>query len=708
MLMQKLLACRVGLSTAVLIVPYLIPTMLASAELPTLSTCSSTISSDDCLTAEIAGKKSRRVQLSLTAKRASVSIGPYKVDTETLNGTFLPPLLKLDPGEDFELRLINNLGTLPAPLKMVEAILNPKDPNNTSGDHVMPLTSNDINLHTHGLIVSPKNARREGYDTITEGNGDNIFVDVPPSKSFTYDIDLPSTLNYFGGQQVDHPEGLFWYHPHIHGLAQRQISAGMAGPIAIGSPESYLRRMSELGLPYKDDAFISSIEPHYIVLKDIIVSADRDPGELDGKPESEATWIGFKEASGSVAYPPEWAAGFLPTTCDEAPAGWCIPTATGDKALPRPIGFTKKLVWMFTTNGQLDPIIPVGRGHVALLRIVNESPTVTYDLRFGPYPDGGVPFYVIGLDGAMPGDVPVQTASTGMFRAKLALRQPAVRLAKRTSLLLLPASRADILVGGSEEAASLSLSTKHVSMGAGANDADEWPSARLAQLQFGGGNVMPADAAFAPQLRIPTEISNGVPIHHLPTSCSPAALENTAKKQQHRRIVFDSNNSWFFIGSSVVTKDENGNEVETDVIAPRTMPMMADEHSWKTVPHICVKQGQTELWEIVNRTNETHNFHIHQSKFKVVGLVDPNNKLAHNPIFNQGDATDTNIWHDTFPVPPALTNSGTPDVATPGRIFVAINFGAEQQVGRFVFHCHILEHEDKGMMAPIEVIAAGQ
>jgi FtsP/CotA-like multicopper oxidase with cupredoxin domain len=36
-------------------------------------------------------------------------------------------------------------------------------------------------------------------------------------------------------------------------------------------------------------------------------------------------------------------------------------------------------------------------------------------------------------------------------------------------------------------------------------------------------------------------------------------------------------------------------------------------------------------------------------------------------------------------------------------VFVVMSFDTGQQLGRFVFHCHILKHEDKGLMAPIEV-----
>ena len=43
-------------------------------------------------------------------------------------------------------------------------------------------------------------------------------------------------------------------------------------------------------------------------------------------------------------------------------------------------------------------------------------------------------------------------------------------------------------------------------------------------------------------------------------------------------------------------------------------------------------------------------------------------------------------------------------MVAPGRVFVKLGFYAREQVGRYVYHCHILEHEDNGMMAPIEVI----
>jgi hypothetical protein len=66
--------------------------------------------------------------------------------------------------------------------------------------------------------------------------------------------------------------------------------------------------------------------------------------------------------------------------------------------------------------------------------------------------------------------------------------------------------------------------------------------------------------------------------------------------------------------------------------------------------------------------------------------------------------------HDTFPVPPALTDAtgSNPNPAIPGRVFLRLTFKRREQIGRYVYHCHILEHEDGGMMAPIEVLDMDQ
>ena len=97
-----------------------------------------------------------------------------------------------------------------------------------------------------------------------------------------------------------------------------------------------------------------------------------------------------------------------------------------------------------------------------------------------------------------------------------------------------------------------------------------------------------------------------------------------------------------------------------------------------------VKLGDTEEWTVINIDQQYHSFHIHQTPF----LVTEVNGVS---------------WHDdglrdTFSIPPA-TGQG------PGILKVVIPFTDPEIVGRFVYHCHAVDHEDKGMMGVIEVVA---
>ncbi|WP_104082495.1 multicopper oxidase family protein [Cryobacterium sp. Y11] len=71
------------------------------------------------------------------------------------------------------------------------------------------------NLHVHGLHVSPEN------------NGDNMFVTVAAGDSFDYQYELP----------VNHPPGVYWYHPHHHGFVADQVFGGLYGAIIVEDPD---------------------------------------------------------------------------------------------------------------------------------------------------------------------------------------------------------------------------------------------------------------------------------------------------------------------------------------------------------------------------------------------------------------------------------------------------------------------------------------
>jgi FtsP/CotA-like multicopper oxidase with cupredoxin domain len=93
--------------------------------------------------------------------------------------------------------------------------------------------------------------------------------------------------------------------------------------------------------------------------------------------------------------------------------------------------------------------------------------------------------------------------------------------------------------------------------------------------------------------------------------------------------------------------------------------------TFPTITPLAATMGDVEVWEIVNTTEMDHPFHLHGFRFQVEGA-----ELA---------------WEDTVNVPAGATTR------------FAVRF--EGFPGEWMFHCHILEHAERGMMGRIDVAA---
>jgi len=100
--------------------------------------------------------------------------------------------------------------------------------------------------------------------------------------------------------------------------------------------------------------------------------------------------------------------------------------------------------------------------------------------------------------------------------------------------------------------------------------------------------------------------------------------------------------------------------------------------------------GQAEDWTVKNTslTGITHPFHIHVNPFQVIEIFDP-------ATMDAPEVQKYPVWRDTMQIPAAI---GT----TAGYIKIRSRF--VDFPGKFVLHCHILGHEDRGMMQLIEVV----
>jgi len=108
----------------------------------------------------------------------------------------------------------------------------------------------------------------------------------------------------------------------------------------------------------------------------------------------------------------------------------------------------------------------------------------------------------------------------------------------------------------------------------------------------------------------------------------------------------------------------------------------------------------TEIWDFLNLTDDTHPIHLHLVRFRILDRrpIDVSARIYDNKLVYTGDAVlpDPNEagWKDTV--------RATPGAST--RILVKF----DGYPGKYVWHCHLLEHEDNEMMRPYEVVAAEQ
>lgn len=105
---------------------------------------------------------------------------------------------------------------------------------------------------------------------------------------------------------------------------------------------------------------------------------------------------------------------------------------------------------------------------------------------------------------------------------------------------------------------------------------------------------------------------------------------------------------------------------------------------------ITAKAGTTEEWTVENWTNELHAFHMHQVHFRTIEV---NGKTVPEPPLL-----------DVVTVPYAYVDSD--GMLVPGRIKVRMHFPAEL-AGDILVHCHLVDHEDNGMMTVVHVEPAG-
>ncbi len=317
---------------------------------------------------------------------------------------------------------------------------------------------------------------------------------------------------------------------------------------------------------------------------------------------------------------------------------------------------------MVAANGADTPVaMPVPAGRPQLLRIANGTSDSASALQLRDAAGTLVPLHLVALDG-----IPISGDSS----------HPLASYVATTKLMLTAMSRADILITVSQ-GEKLTLSSEHY---CGGKDAFFEMHHDLVKIVGVASDAPPAPAVTtAPAViaETPEESSppTSGPIRHR-YGGAPLRSRSTSFRRKAR-----------FRCISPITSRRRRIRTFTSI---RSGPSIGPARRSHPNADVVVKRGTVEEWYLVNATMEAHAFHIHQMSFAQSRAVEGVPLMA-DTVF--------------VPVGTLLPNPHDPNypLIKPRITKILLDFRNVQR-GTFVFHCHMLFHEDRGMMAIVKVV----
>lgn len=606
------------------------------------------------------------------------------------------PLIAAHPGDTLRIHLINDL---PAD--------DPSCKKNPPAGLALPPgvgCFNTINLHTHGLHVSPT------------GNSDNVLLNIAPQTHFPYEINIPE----------DHPAGTFWYHAHRHGSTAVQVASGSAGILVVRGDRPYTPPSKENPHPIADiDTILHNAQgtpytEEFLFLQQIAYGCFSNPPNEAGGPWQQIHTVNGLYTTSS------------PGTGKTSPANseWTCPTPAQDPYVSEgqienfALQLDSPSVWdmngRFTSvNGVVQPTITLPAGEIQRWRFVHAGIHDTINLQIVPALPQTAENNLLSA-GTLHGDRQEQAAIVqqqcpvhpGTLAQELIpqfeIASDGLTLTRMHTLAgrsisgsdganyMQPGYRSDVLVVFPKDGYYCLLdqaapASQRFNPGTG-NGGGSGPSIPqlLGVIHVVGGHAVTEDlekyvedALYAANPQLPEPVRSGLHSGNLtpwaPFVDLPPATSTTPQQANFTINGDGAGNVYFQING--VSYDPNKINVRRQL-------------------------GSTDDWTLTS-TGEPHIFHIHVNPFEVmdvttqlpngdtVSIYDANGKCRTDlPKDTQGlDNQYCGMWH---------TFRDTVLVENNYQVHIKTNY--DRYIGEFVIHCHILDHEDGGMMMNIEIV----
>lgn len=502
------------------------------------------------------------------------------------------PTLIVNRGDTLRIQLNNSLPPNP-PIKP----LNPDYlgyPNNT-------------NMHTHGLHVYPGMINSSLYgDYVVDGLGQG----VAPGESRQYQYQIPS----------NHPDGPFWYHPHLHGATAMQVASFMSGALMVRGPID-----SEPEMAAATELIFMFQAPYYSG------NGNKNYGVATGKLES------FSQVA------------------DNPSAG--SPVLINGVRRPRIVMQSGEVQrWRFINTQIFNPLSLSLDNHILRRYTVDGYPRAFYEnfpAGTGIKLDAGARSSVI-IQAGVPGTYYLRTLTVNAsaqgivpedILAEIVIVAPVSPMPippepLPVTAFLLPITDAELAAKGGMKRNIVFRAISNALL----NNALPPAAAKLSPI-----TDAPASGLLSPGSEIRDWVYN----------TDLTSVMNTV----------------FSVGSAATSASTNPASPTGTTNPSQYYPFQSASSITQTVP-----LDSVEEWTVYNMNSVGHPFHIHVNPMYVIKI--------------NGQAI-TPFWCDTL----ALPVGGTP--SNPTSITFRSRF--RDFSGPYVMHCHMLAHEDLGMMQGVTV-----
>lgn len=481
------------------------------------------------------------------------------------------------------------------------------------------------------------------------GNSDNVLLDIKPGQVQDYVFHIPT----------DHPAGTFWYHAHLHGSTALQLSSGMAGALII--------RGHRLPTPAANGDVDTLVMPrafeHILVLQQIQYYCRDSLGKIKTNPDGT-----YRCDAGDV--------GGIDSYEEFGPGRWL----TSGR-------YT-------TINGLVVPWFPGQTGRLERWRVIHAGIRDTVNLRIAKLQEGApspARLSVKDQQAYIDQNCTGRAVPQYLFAADgLTMQQ----IRKTDQTIFQPGYRWDILTYFQEPGEYCLIDD---AMPPGSNVARVGHSRKLLGIVWVKGGTIPGDTT-----------------DHVRDILIDSARANMPTDVRER-VIDDLGNGLlltkFTPHPDVVDNELTGRQaVVYNIENPTTRPVFKiNGRSFN--PHETPRLlplGGVEEWT-VKSDFAGHPHHIHVNPFEIVAIYDKDGKDVSAPGAVDGSDPQypglKGVWKDTIwiknPAPGAA-----PDPRETYTVVYRTRY--ERYTGLFVLHCHILDHEDQGMMELEEIVPRGK